>query len=67
MPCGSVSAPACEPDTVQPSPAEAEWSWRLYAVLRDSTVGRTLVDLVTPLMHLAFGWLTPQVVRDTMG
>jgi uncharacterized membrane protein required for colicin V production len=45
---------------------EAEWSVRLYAFLIDSTVGSTPIGLVTPLMDLLFGWLTPQVVRDAM-
>lgn len=49
------------------APMEAEWSVRLYALLQDSAVGRTLIGLVTPVMDLAFGWLTPQVVRDAIG
>ncbi len=46
---------------------EAEWSLRLYALLQESTVARTLIGLVAPVMDLLFGWLTPQVVRDAIG
>lgn len=46
---------------------EAEWSLQLYALLQDSTVARTLIGLVTPVMDLVLGWLTPQFVRDAIG
>lgn len=49
------------------APLEAEWTIRLYALLQDSTVVRTLIGLVTPVMDVVFGWLTPQVVRDAIG
>jgi len=46
---------------------EEEWSIRVYAVLQDSPLAQTLIGGVTPVMELAFGWLTPQVVRDAIG
>ncbi len=46
---------------------EAEWSIRVYAMLQDSTLAQTLIGAVTPVMELALGWLTPQVVRDAIG
>jgi len=45
----------------------ARWSARLYALLQDSTVGRTVIGFVTPVMDVLFGPLTPQVVRDAIG
>ncbi len=46
---------------------EAEWSIRVYAMLQDSTMAQTLIGAVAPVMELALGWLTPQVVRDAIG
>ncbi|CAN5780833.1 hypothetical protein BH24CHL8_BH24CHL8_11240 [soil metagenome] len=54
------------PDAAAGAASEAKWSGRLHAVLQDSTVGRTLIGLVTPVMEVIFGPLTPQVVHDAI-
>lgn len=55
------------PRAVAGTDPEAEWSAQLYAVLQDSSVGRTVIGLVTPVMDVLLGPLTPQVVRDGIG
>lgn len=46
---------------------DGEWSLRLYVALQDSMVGKTLIDLVIPVMDFLFRPLTPQGVRDALG